>query len=143
QIGPPAELYSNPISTFAAEFLGDSNLLPGTVQETGPVDLIQLDAGSVMRARGRPGAARGGRTKVLIRPENPSIGRATAPPGTNRARGTIKGTVVLGNVVRHDLRLTDGSAMTCIELNRCHSTIHAGNEVELWWRPEDTIGLPT
>ena len=144
QIGAPLELYANPVSIFAAEFLGDSNLMAGIVQETGPMDTIRLNSGNIVHARARPGAFRGERIKVLVRPENLSILQGTPPPRTNRARGTIKGTTVLGNIVRHDLRLEDGSAMTCIELNRRHSLgPETGTEVELWWRPEDTIGLPT
>jgi len=59
QVGPPAELYANPVSTFAAEFFGDSNLMAGTLLETGSMDTIQLDRGDIVRARARLNASHG------------------------------------------------------------------------------------
>ena len=42
QMGSPAELYENPRSTFVANFLGQSNLIEGTVKST-PADLVTVD----------------------------------------------------------------------------------------------------
>ena len=143
QIGPPAELYANPVSIFAAEFFGDSNLMGGTVLETGLHDKIRLDRGDTVLARARPSASHGQRVTLIVRPENLSISRGAVPDGVNRVRGIIESTIILGNLVRHDLRLRDGSGITCIELNRSpDATIEVGSDVELWWRPEDTIELP-
>ena len=46
QFGGPADLYERPASAFVANFLGVSNLLPGTVEGT---DAVRLDSGTVLR----------------------------------------------------------------------------------------------
>jgi len=70
----------------------------------------------------------------MIRPESIFISQEPASAGANRARGFIEGTIILGNLVRHDLRLRDGSALACVELNRSnHPAREVGTEVELWW----------
>jgi spermidine/putrescine transport system ATP-binding protein len=45
QMGEPAELYESPATAFVANFLGVSNLLPGTVEGT---DAVRLDGGTVL-----------------------------------------------------------------------------------------------
>lgn len=42
QIGPPEEVYYQPANRFVADFLGDSNLLPASVDRTA-IDGVQLD----------------------------------------------------------------------------------------------------
>jgi ABC-type Fe3+/spermidine/putrescine transport system ATPase subunit len=39
QIGTPQEIYSKPANMFAAEFIGDSTILTGTVRDDGNVEL--------------------------------------------------------------------------------------------------------
>ena len=144
QVGTPAELYVDPVSVFAAEFIGDSNMMAGTVSDIGALDGIRLDRGETVRAKARRGASIGERVKVMIRPENVSIRQGVPPAGADSAHGTVEGSTILGNVVRHSVRLNDGSAMTCIELNRPHRpTPNPGVSVELWWRPEYAVNLPT
>jgi spermidine/putrescine transport system ATP-binding protein len=48
QMGAPADLYENPTTTFAANFLGQSNLVRGTVKErVGDSATVALPTGSV------------------------------------------------------------------------------------------------
>src|SRR5689334_2954758 len=42
QMGAPAELYENPRSTFVANFLGQSNLIEGTIRQRGS-DVVTVD----------------------------------------------------------------------------------------------------
>jgi len=44
QLGAPEDLYDRPVSRFVAEFIGDANLLPGTVTGAGN-GMVQIDLG--------------------------------------------------------------------------------------------------
>ena len=50
QLGTPTELYEHPATAFVANFLGISNLLPGTVE--GP-EAVRLTGGAVLRVGSR------------------------------------------------------------------------------------------
>src|SRR5215470_15123859 len=50
QVGSPRALYESPANLFVADFLGDSNLLPGRIVETaGGQAIIELGNGQVVR----------------------------------------------------------------------------------------------
>jgi len=61
QLGTPDELYRHPNCPFAAEFFGDVNRLPGTVEEGG----VNTPFGTIAT----PQLAQGSTVDVLIRPE--------------------------------------------------------------------------
>ena len=76
QIGSGADLYERPTSLFVADFVGESNIYPGTLQAdsypsiarpVGPPIRVPADAGA------RVGLAAGDRAAVVIRPERMSI----------------------------------------------------------------------
>jgi len=70
QIGTPAELYFNPASEFAADFLGDSNILEGIAARRGGNVEVALPGGAIVRARATIPVADGERARWMVRPEN-------------------------------------------------------------------------
>ena len=52
QIGAPAELYEQPATAFAADFLGKSNFLRGTVVSASETEVTYELAGRLHRAQG-------------------------------------------------------------------------------------------
>src|SRR5262249_56481281 len=72
QIGSPADLYFSPRSVFAADFIGESNLLDAQVAavDGGEVTLIST-AGVLLRAKPAEGRAvrSGEAVKLMVRPE--------------------------------------------------------------------------
>ena len=65
-VGSPTEVYFKPRSRFVASFIGDSNLLEGTVGADGAVEVP--DFGRVAVERG--GLKAGARVLLLLRPES-------------------------------------------------------------------------
>ena len=82
QMGAPAELYENPRTTFVANFLGQSNLIPGTVADRSGDNLV-VDVNGTKVAAGRcaRAACDTGAVWVGVRPEKVFIVR-----GRRRAR---------------------------------------------------------
>ena len=71
QVGAPTQIYERPADLFVTTFIGESNLLDGTVGRASPdaVELVLSD-GSRVQAPPRDGLAAGRRVKLVIRPEN-------------------------------------------------------------------------
>src|SRR5215472_3764685 len=67
QVGSPRALYESPANLFVADFLGDSNLLPGRIVETaGAQALVELRSGQVVRAAHRDLATMTGQPTVVL-----------------------------------------------------------------------------
>src|SRR4051794_5125347 len=70
QIGAPAEVYERPVNAFTAQFLGEANLLPGTVQELHSGEaLFRAASGALLRARVQEGVQPGAPARLFVRPE--------------------------------------------------------------------------
>ena len=69
QMGPPAELYDLPRTSFVANFLGQSNLMPGRVVERVGADLGVDVAGRRVVVPARRAVAGEGAVVVGVRPE--------------------------------------------------------------------------
>ena len=101
QEGSPAEIYDRPATVFASGFIGEANLLRGTVAavdgERARVRVLDTFGGD------RSGAGHGPDLPVVIsvRPERLRVGRPGAANGAdNRALGTLQRRIFLGNIVR-------------------------------------------
>ncbi|SDU32700.1 ABC transporter ATP-binding protein [Stappia sp. ES.058] len=71
QLDAPEALYRYPKNEFVARFIGESNLLPGTIVSTGGETCdVRLSDGTVLKGCRRGGLDTGAAVKVLIRPES-------------------------------------------------------------------------
>ncbi len=77
QVGQPTEVYSSPASVFAAQFVGNANVLPVEVLECGPADAL-LQLGSHTR-------------RVDCVDPSPGPGLARAPPGGGARERSVCG----------------------------------------------------
>ena len=128
-----------------ADFLGASNLLPGTVAGAdGDVARVALDGGAEVRAS-RADRLPGGRdrVKVGVRPEKlrPLSGRATPTSwNENELRGQVVTATYLG--LGHQFAVERPGRHDPDRLRperRRRPRRRAGDEVRLRWRPEHTF----
>jgi spermidine/putrescine ABC transporter ATP-binding subunit len=135
RVGSPRALYEDPGDPFVAEFLGETNLLSGTVQEAGRV-VLDGGAGEVTVLEN---AAPGMRVHVVVRPER--VGVATSGDGLvdwNQLRGRIEEIIYVGEATKYRVRTPAGQLMRVKQLNRRLAPIYeVGREVALCWHPAD------
>lgn len=89
QVGTPSDVYERPATPFARDFLGQSVLFPGRLENRGGELWIQLDLGARLRLPCDGGALRGGeRVTMACRAEGIRI-----RPGDSEADGEIPAVV--------------------------------------------------
>jgi spermidine/putrescine transport system ATP-binding protein len=140
QMGAPADLYENPESTFVANFLGQSNLIEGTIQSRA-ADVVTVDMHgiNVSIPTGRSHAD-GDKGWVGIRPEKVLIGEpgeALDAPGNTIPGGVVTDVSFVGVSTQYLVRMPWGQELGVFEQNTGRRKMFArGEEVELSWRPE-------
>ncbi|WP_248309333.1 ABC transporter ATP-binding protein [Bosea sp. AK1] len=134
QLGRPADLYFAPRDLFAANFLGEANILtaqPGT--EPGAARA----AGATIRYDG-PAPAPLGALSLLIRPECFSLGEGEA--ADNRLSGRLTDVTMLGPMTRLDVACVDGTALIAkIPTGRAVTQLVIGQDITLCCASQDVI----
>jgi spermidine/putrescine transport system ATP-binding protein len=138
QIGAPTEVYERPRTRFAAEFLGDTNFLSGTVQD----GLMRLQDGTVIAVE--PPLPAAARATVAVRPEKIAISPASSPQPDasrrNRVAATISTAVYAGTAVNYEA-LSAGHSFKIFAQNSDGRLYAPGDAVELAWAPEHTVPI--
>jgi putrescine transport system ATP-binding protein len=111
QVGAPGEVYEAPTSRFVADFIGNVNLMDGTLIENTVdhaviqcADCIHLVGRSIEGSVGTP-------VTVALRPEKILVSRnapAAADGAANRVRGTVKDVSYFGSFTVYHLQLASG-----------------------------------
>jgi len=142
QIGVPEEVYDTPATEFVAEFLGASNLLPGTVRDVGGgMARIALEGAGEVRVPADRLPAGGGSVKVGVRPEKlrpVRVGDA-ADSEENEIGGRVRTSTYLGLGHQLEIEGPGGTTLTVYVQNAGDGTPGAGESVRLRWRPEHTF----
>ena len=149
QMGAPEDLYELPRTTFVSNFLGQSNLIRGTVTRDSGNDIVVAVHGASLDALGSRCASRDGEVWVGIRPEKVQLIPAGTPgPNDNVPRGNILpgGTVTdvsfIGVSTQYLVRMPWDQELAVFEQNTgTHGVFKPGDPVDLHWRPEHTFLL--
>jgi spermidine/putrescine transport system ATP-binding protein len=140
QMGAPDELYENPRTTFVANFLGQSNLIDGTIVNRAS-DLTTVDMhGITVTVPTERSHAQSERGWVGIRPEKVLIGdegEALDAPGNTIPGGVVSDVSFVGVSTQYLVRMPWGQELQVFEQNTGRRRLfRSGDTVELSWRPE-------
>ena len=147
QVGRPAEVYERPANPFVGRFLGEANLIEGTVTtQVGEVARLRLPSGQELRAPRSNGWGTG-RGMLFIRPERVEIAPGTVvsgDPGINALAGKVRRCSFLGNILRYAVDL-DGAAPITVDMQNATgvSPLPPGAPVVLRWSVADSLILPS
>jgi len=157
QVGRPAEIYENPKSNFIARFLGEANLIPGTVESIGESGAVLRTArGLTLRARAEPDLKVGDTAHLFVRPERidltsgtahtanaiGAVGVSGAAGRANVVTGRLAQTSFLGNILRHAVEIEPGIEVT-VDVQNSHADLFRSVDqpAALSWQPADSIIL--
>lgn len=142
QVGTPDELYESPLTVFVAEFLGDSNVLRGTLSQDGRT--LKGKHYEVALREGASGVAPGGSGAVVVRPERIHVltEGETAQPTDNVLEATVSEVVYLGAARKVLIEFPWGGMGLVREAMRLASSAARGDRVRVVWAPEDSVLVP-
>ena len=144
QLGTPDDLYFRPRTLFVADFLGESNLLPGRVTHIASDGLrVSLpDRDGLDEASGNGDAFRVGQpVRLMVRPQNLVVTPGAAP-GKLTARVTE--VMVSGSLTKLYLQPTGAGLppMMSAHPTRALAVQHAvGDVVSLDWHASDAVAI--
>jgi spermidine/putrescine ABC transporter ATP-binding subunit len=147
QVGRPTDIYDNPASNFIARFLGEANLIEGTIEDVSDgLAILRTDGGLQLRARAGADAAPGARAHLFVRPERVSIGSGDAVQAPdlalNHAAGRLAQTSFLGNILRHAVQIEPGVRLTVDVQNASGGLRRAADErATVSWCVADSVVL--
>lgn len=137
QIGTPSDLYEHPNSLFVAQFVGESSLFRGTLDD----GRVHVGGRSLTATRGTPPTTRD--VAVVVRPERIDLHPAGPEPlADNVVPGRVIQHIYFGNARKVEVQLDDGSTVLVRESAGAALTpVHAGDEVWLTFRAGDASVL--
>jgi putative spermidine/putrescine transport system ATP-binding protein len=141
QLDVPKQLYFRPASVFAAQFLGESNILSGTVTAAHPVATVRGVDGNLLRAAVPSPVNAGAELHMLVRPETIAVLEA-GEPATNQLHGIVGEVVFVGSMTRYLIRLPDGTDLIVKQAAGSRFSLNVGEPVRIGWSAEDCIPLP-
>lgn len=145
QMGPPMELYEHPRTTFVANFLGQSNLIRGTVGHASG-DRISIGVnGSTLMAPAQRAASDTGEVWVGVRPEKVFLA-AAGEDGDDHSNvlrgGTVTDVSFVGVSTQYLAKMPWGQELMVFEQNTgARERFRVGDGVDLHWTPEHTFLL--
>jgi spermidine/putrescine transport system ATP-binding protein len=123
QVGTPIDIYNEPVNRFVADFIGESNIIPGIMKKDFLVHFDGYDFECVDK-----GFSVNQEVDIVIRPEDIDI----VPRGKGKISGIVDSVIFKGVHFEIDIK-TDTRVYTV------HTTdfVAEGKEVDIDWFPED------
>lgn len=132
QLGSPDEIYERPQSRFAAEFIGQTNLIHAIIREKDKDGQLYLSyAGGIIQAVGE--GSLGEEVVLSVRTERVHFGEESRYGFT--LEGTVKAHSYTGGMLRTTLLLADASELTVSGMGGKSSRAAIGEKVKIYWNP--------
>jgi len=147
QVDTPSALYENPASIEVAEFIGNINLLTGTVENAGETVSINMgEAGRLNVPVGQSQVSSGQKVALAVRPEKLRITDDAPGDGYNGLRGKLTTESYAGGVSYYFLDVEGLSKrLTVADLNKQRkinrATADGAEEVWIVWPIESGLLL--
>jgi spermidine/putrescine transport system ATP-binding protein len=132
QVGTPAEIYRQPANRFVAEFIGDTNLIPATVERVEAGTACCAVAGGLLSMPGMAGKRSGDAVTLALRPENirlSVLSKPCPPPPDGSLAGRIVDRIYLGTDTAYRVAVGGDLVLTVRDQNhsfeRCEYAIDA------------------
>jgi spermidine/putrescine transport system ATP-binding protein len=141
QVDTPMEIYEQPRNRFVADFIGETNFIPGRVKELGQPIVVSLMGGfQVPAGIAEEGILPGDQAVVSIRPEKLHLFALDhVPDGQDRVTARLRGSVIqmiyLGTDTRYVVLLDGGVNLVARmqNVNGTETRFHSGDSVEVRW----------
>lgn len=141
QIGTPQEVYKRPRNEFVANFIGATNIIPGTIVRCGAGEaFVETPIGDLQAVLANPDQtfSEGAQVKVSIRPE--AFNLTEVPLDENCIAGSVGRAIYYGEV-GHYRFFTNDHRLKISELNPRHLGESEREDLYAWVDQEDVVIL--
>jgi len=137
QLGPPLQVYRRPANQFVADFIGESNLLEGSVAAADGGAVFTTAKGLAVALAEGPSA--GSPRHMVVRPESVRLGAGAEGAG-NRYRAEVLEVLYVGDLVKYRIVLESGDELLAKTLAPAVGRQWAaGQRVDVGWDPADGL----
>ncbi|MES2099292.1 MAG: polyamine ABC transporter ATP-binding protein [Pseudomonadota bacterium] len=147
QVGAPAEIYETPANRFVADFIGNVNLMDGTLVKD-EIDHVLVRCADCTHYVGHGiTGTEGMPVAVALRPEKIRISREAPSPADgeyNHVRGTVKDMAYFGSFTVYHLALASGAVLKISASNterHRDDALRAGDVAWANWSPTAQVVL--
>jgi spermidine/putrescine transport system ATP-binding protein len=145
QMGAPAELYENPLTTFVANFLGQSNLVMTQVVGPRGGSVVVDCQGQKVEVDASRSHASGGKAWLGVRPEKlTALPTGEGPQGGANVLtgGRVSDVSFVGVSTQYLVAMPWGQELMVFQQNTGRQTaLHNGDGVDLAWSPDHAFLL--
>ncbi|MCI8599859.1 MAG: ABC transporter ATP-binding protein [Lachnospiraceae bacterium] len=139
QVGTPEEVYNHPKTKFVADFIGESNIIEGYIENMTDNSIeVTMESGKAVIAE------KGYRLEEIIylcvRPENLKL--STDPVKGFRFRGQVREHVFIGSINKTMIELPNGQMLKA-ETPAEDELIPVGTVVNVYWNPGKVVVMRT
>ncbi|USG64588.1 ABC transporter ATP-binding protein [Brevibacillus ruminantium] len=143
QVGTPADIYDRPATRFVAEFIGETNLLTGTV--TGrDTDRMLIDCEGIQVATAFQSVPENEKVTVAIRPEKSALSLEpvdTEPGRLVQIPARLTERIYCGGITRTVVTLHGGVPFVAVEKTDQLLPVSEGDQLFVNWQPEHGVVL--
>ena len=142
QLGTPEEIYERPANLFVADFIGESNFIPGKVRRMDDAFALEISDGRVLAAGWAEPTIKIGEAAVIsVRPEKLHLSpanQAVAMESMSQISGVIEQSIYIGTDTRYIVRLTEDTTVQVRQQNTLSGggRLTVGTKVSLFWDSE-------
>lgn len=131
QVGAPGDIYETPATKFVADFIGNVNLMEGTLEVDEPDHVIVACADCRHYVGHGITGTQGMAVTVALRPEKIHVSRHKPADEFNTAVGTIKEMSYFGSFTVYHVQLAGGQILKVSQAN-----VQRHKDEELTWGDE-------
>lgn len=126
QISASQEIYYHPKTRFVANFIGETNIMPGLVIDDKSIELF----GSTISVKTMT-KTKGDKVELVVRPEDVELQEKGGI-----LQGVIEETIFVGTLRKYSIRINDDLTMLATETTLKPSKFESGQEVSLTWNAD-------
>jgi putrescine transport system ATP-binding protein len=144
QVGAPHEIYETPATRFVADFIGNVNLMEGTLTVDEPDHVVITCADCSHYVGHGITGTQGMAATVALRPEKIQLTPQEPPGPHNRVPGTVKDLAYFGSFTVYHLQLASGQVLKVSESNaerHRERVLRSGDTVWAHWPPTAQVVL--
>ena len=143
QLATPSDLYERPENSFVAQFIGENNKLPGTIESIGDGKCtVRLTTGEVIDATPVNVSEKGAKTLVSIRPERVEFKLDMMPEGAHTIDAEVMEFIYMGDLFRTRLRVAGSDEFVIKSRNTLgQRMLKPGEKIKIGWAPQDARAL--